>query len=157
MRVPVRLLFIPCVCGVVALAVRAQVTSPQPATKPATVSSAPADNARLRALLTEKRDTLRQIEDVRRAERQQGAGTAEDLLRASLAVVDADLDLARTARERIAFCEKRVQLRKQLEDIAEAQRKSAGLSFEELQRVRIDRMDAEIALEREHAAANAVR
>jgi len=154
MKPSVRFSLVIGVVCLIALAVRGQVTAPRPSTKPAPSKSAPADNARLRALLTEKRDALRQIEESRRSDHQQGIDNQEHLIRASLAVIDADLDLAQTPNERVALCEKRVRLRRELESFVQAQRQAGVGTLVELQQAKVDRLDAEIALERERDAAS---
>jgi hypothetical protein len=69
-------------------------------------------------------------------------------------VIDADLDLAQTPNERVALCEKRVRLRREWESVIEGQRQAGGGTVVELQQAKVDRLDAEIALERERNAAN---
>ena len=107
-----------------------------------------ADAPRLRVLLTQKRDLLQQIETDRRAQYAAGTTTTEQVERASIAVIEADL-VARSRRERIALRQKRVDIAAKMEQEAQARSKAAVITPAELQEAQLARLEAEIALERE--------
>jgi hypothetical protein len=105
-------------------------------------------SARLRALLDEKVKLLKEIEQGVRAMRADGTAGPVEVQRAVIAVIRADLERNHTKAERIALRQKWVEAAKELEQAAESAVRQ-GMSRSDLFQARIDRIEAEIGLERE--------
>ncbi len=102
----------------------------------------------LRKLLIERRDTLRTIEESRAALRKVGRGNYVELFRAVMARLEAELDLADSKAERIATLEKKLEETKKLERMVQKRLKKGAANELEVLRIRVERVEAEIALER---------
>ena len=108
-----------------------------------------AETPKVTALLTERRDLLRQMEQVYVAQYRSGQGSLEELQRASRAAIRADLDLPHSRAERIALFGKLVEQTQTYEKMAE-QRVSVGTALKtEATEARVAHLEAEIDLERE--------
>jgi len=103
----------------------------------------------LRDLLTQKRALLQQVETDREAEYRAGAATTEQVEQAAIAVIQADLEMARTRQERIALHQKWVEITTKIEKMATARYRAATTTQTPLREAQIARIEAEIALERE--------
>ena len=99
-------------------------------------------------LLIERRDTLRSIEDLHKRQIQSGAGGYVELIRATMARLEAELDLADSNEERIATLEKKLEETKKLERMVQERLKNGAANELEILRIRVERLEAEIALER---------
>ena len=108
-----------------------------------------AEDPRLRALMTQKRDLLRQLETDREAQFQVGTATTEQVEKAVIAVIQADLELAQTRRERIALRQKSVDVATKIEESTAVRYRAATVTQTEWQEAQLARLEAEIALERE--------
>jgi outer membrane protein TolC len=109
------------------------------------------DKSKLRALLKERVEILR--ENVERAKQLQEQGTAgpDVLWQANNRLYKAELELCENTKDRIAVLEKIANSYKQMEDRMTQLQKKGVTSQEEVREARLNRLEAEIALEREKA------
>ena len=73
------------------------------------------------------------------------------MLQANQRVLKAELELAKTDKERFAIHEKQVEVAKQIEELAEQHFKAGVARQVDVLNARADRLEAEIALERAKA------
>ena len=85
------------------------------------------ETSAVRKLLIERRDTLRSIEDLHKRQIQSGAGGYVELIRATMARLEAELDLADSNEERIATLEKKLEETKKLERMVQERLKKGVL------------------------------
>jgi RNA polymerase sigma factor (sigma-70 family) len=107
-----------------------------------------AKESRVRALLNERLKILRARADRLRELHAQHAASADLVRQADLRVLRAELELCETDRERIAVHEKIVGIYKAIEDDARKLQQRAVVSSEVIQDATLNRLEAEIALER---------
>ncbi|HVK03425.1 MAG TPA: hypothetical protein VM490_08115 [Armatimonadaceae bacterium] len=127
----------------------AAVTVPPPAAPAAT---SPAAEARLRELLTERRNILR--EAFEQAGRRYAAGQVgiEERHRAEIAALLAEVDLTRSVAERIAVREAVLKLATEMERLARARFAQGQIRREAMTEATLGRVEAQVALGREKAA-----
>jgi RNA polymerase sigma factor (sigma-70 family) len=114
-----------------------------------------ARESRVRTLLQERLKILRARADRLRLMQEQNAASAGEVRRADLRVLQAELELCETDRERIAVHEKIVGIYKAIEDRARVLQQQNAVSSEEIQDAILNRLEAEIALERVKEKVNA--
>ena len=105
--------------------------------------------AKLKALLGQRLELFRQMEQSVRAGQSAGAANFVDVQRAAIAVIRADLDLNHSRAERIALQRRLVDATRTIEKAAESEVKQGGATRESLIQARIARIEAQIGLERE--------
>jgi RNA polymerase sigma factor (sigma-70 family) len=107
------------------------------------------DTPKLRKLLKDRLDVVRQLaEGVKRLHRQ-GAASQEQVWQADLRVNKAELDLCETPKERIAVLEKIVKVHEEMEERIAALAKQGVSSSEAVTEAKLSRLEAQIAVERE--------
>jgi outer membrane protein TolC len=116
-----------------------------------------AKDSRLKELLREKVAALK--ENAALVEKAQGPGgaTPEQVLQAHRAVLDAELELCDTDKERIAVLEKTVALTKTQEETVRELMKKGAVTASAVIAARVRRLDAEIMLERTKARLQSQR
>ena len=106
-------------------------------------------SSQLRALLKERVNLLRRnVERVKQLHEQQAAGQ-DAVWQANLRLYKAELDLCGTTKERIAVLEKIVNVYKEMEDRLTQLISQGAASQEVIDDAKLNRLEAEIALERE--------
>ncbi len=110
------------------------------------------ESARITALMTERRDLLREREQLALAQYRQGLCNMEALYRASRDAIQADLDLARTHTERLAQLQQWVDKTQEIEKIVEQSNKVGTALKTDVLEARAAHLEAEIELERERKA-----
>jgi RNA polymerase sigma factor (sigma-70 family) len=119
---------------------------------------APGKNSKVEQLLKERLAALRDIAaETEHRFKKTGTVPFEDLIQAKLAVLKAELDLCQSAKERIAIHEKIVALARELEAVADARFKAGRVPPGDLLKAKVNRLEAEIDLEREKAREAAER
>jgi hypothetical protein len=111
---------------------------------------------KLKALLDERLRLRKEIEQGVRAMQADGTAGPVEVQRAVLGVIQADLEREHTKAERITLRQKWVEAARIIEQAAE-HAVSQGLSSSELMEARIDRIEAEIGLERERLTLDSNR
>jgi len=127
----------------------------QPAATPPAKTRAPRlDEAsqKINALQKERRDTLQQLVKLVQQRHRAGAVSSEAVLRASLKLNQAELDLAENRQRRIAVRKETVELLRRLEKTAKQRFEIGAGSQDEVLEARAARLQAEIELLREHSA-----
>src|SRR5262249_8036979 len=114
-----------------------------------------AKDSRLKELLKEKVAALKEAAALAEKAHQSGAAPLEQVQQANRAVLDAELELCDTDKERVAVLEKIVALTKQQEEQARELEKKSALPAGAVIAARVRRIDAEIALERARARQQA--
>jgi outer membrane protein TolC len=111
-------------------------------------------DAKVQKLLKERLALLKQIVDETEKAFRMGNGVSvEDFLRAQQAYHKAELELCETDKERIAILEKLVTLAMENERVVSAQVASGSVPHSAVLTASVNRLDAEIALERARAKA----
>jgi|SRR5579872_1594748 len=101
------------------------------------------------ALMTERRDLLRQMERLYLAQYRNGQGSLQDLNRATKEAILADLELPHSRAERIRLRQEWVDRTAEFEKLAE-QRLTVGTAMQtEVYEARVAHIDAEIDFARE--------
>jgi RNA polymerase sigma factor (sigma-70 family) len=114
--------------------------------------------SKVRTLLKERLDLLKKIAAaLEKVYERSGTVKLEELAQAKIAVLKAELELCQSARERVAIHEKMVALTEDLVRFAESRYQSGQLPVWELLQARVNRLDAQIELERARAAAGRSR
>jgi hypothetical protein len=109
----------------------------------------PAGEAKIRALLKERLAALKQIvEEIEKSHKAGGGISLDDVLQARLACYHAELDLCETDKERIAVLEKMLALAKESERMISARFDLGSVPHTAVLAARVNRLEAEIALER---------
>lgn len=103
----------------------------------------------VKKLLTERRDTFRAIEELIRRRHEGGTVGPEEVVRASLPRLDAELELANSAQARLALREKQVQVARKLEEFVIRRFEVETVTELEVLHARAMRLKVEVALERE--------
>ena len=106
----------------------------------------------VKRLLAERVDTFRSIEETFRQQHEAGHVSTDEVHRAVLDRLEAELDLADTKQARIPFLEKQVEEAKALEGIVRKRQKVASASDLDVLRAKAFRLNFEVALERERAS-----
>jgi hypothetical protein len=99
---------------------------------------------RIRKLQVERRDALKAEVEARQQEFDAGRGTLESLLKTSGFLLEAELDLATTAQQRIAAHAAHLKLAKEIEENTEARYNAGQVKVADLYQARAARMKAEI-------------
>jgi len=107
----------------------------------------------LKQLLLQRRNTLRSVEEMLRERHRHGTVALEDVVRATIARVESELELADSKQARIALLQKQVEEAKKLEDMENRRLKVNTVSKLEVLRARALRLKFEIALEREKGSS----
>ena len=103
----------------------------------------------LQSLLTERRDTLRQIVNLVESYYKQGNETLGNVIKARNDLLDAELNIANTHAERIRIRKEQVKNYRELEDGLTARHTSGEITSFEILVAKAMRLDAEIQLLRE--------
>jgi hypothetical protein len=111
----------------------------------------PTPNQEVHALLKERLDVLKEIQTRTARRFQNGQGSKGELLEINLRVLKAELDLCATDEERIAVHEKIVAGLKEIEQQAGELVKQGAADAGSVLEARLNRLEAEIALERARA------
>ena len=105
---------------------------------------------KLNSVLTERRDTLRQIVNIVESRRSQGDETIDNVIKARNELLDAELDIAKTRAERVRIREEQVKNFRNLENVLTRRHESGGeITNVEVLVAKAVRLEAEIALLRE--------
>jgi RNA polymerase sigma factor (sigma-70 family) len=104
--------------------------------------------ARLKALLQQRLALLKQIAAETEQAARQGSVPLQEVLRAKRAVLQAELDLCESDKERLVVHEKGVVLAKEFEQLVEKYFKAGTVPHADLLSAQAQRLEAEIALER---------
>jgi len=121
-------------------------------TPPPLKSPSAEDQKKLQALLTERRDVLKEAFEARWKHVKGGVGfVSGDLLDASFLLLQAELELIDKSDDRIGAHEKHVKQMKEMEDITEAQAKNGKIRGDAYKQVQGLRLAAEIDMLREKA------
>jgi hypothetical protein len=108
----------------------------------------PAPNQKVQALLKERLPILKEVQNRADKRYQTGQGSKGELLQTTLRVLKAQLDLCATDMERIAVHENMVAVLMAIEQQAEELAKRRAADVGTLLEARLNRLEAEIALER---------
>jgi hypothetical protein len=111
----------------------------------------PASNQKVQALLKERLGILKEMQTRAETRHRSGHASRGELLQINLRVLKAELELCATDKERIAVHEKMVDVLKAIEQLAEKLVKQSAADAATLQEARLNRLEAEIALERARA------
>src|SRR5262249_18406380 len=115
-----------------------------------------AGSAQVRALLEERLKALKTIaSETEQAFTSSGRIPFEELVKAKVQVLLGELDLCNTDKERIEILEKIVGHAKELEQVVDANFTAGRTPHVDLLKAQVDRLNAEIALERARARAAA--
>jgi hypothetical protein len=106
-------------------------------------------NPKLQALLKERLETLREMVEAAKQLYKENAADQGVVRQANLRVYKAELDMAETAKDRIAVLEKIADVYKEEEDSVSRLAKRGMAAQGVVREARISRLEAEIALERE--------
>lgn len=109
-------------------------------------------SAAIKRLLSQRRDTLREIVELAEAQYRDGRGQQRDVFRAAESLIDAELDLATDKAERIALRERRLDIMKRMEEHTRARREVAAVNNAEVLAATAERLKAEIELLQERAS-----
>ncbi len=109
------------------------------------------DDSKLRGLLKERLEAVRKLADGVKRLHKQGAVTQEAVRQADVRVYKAELDLCDTPKERIAVLEKIAKVYEEVEDQLTAHAKQGAASSESVIEAKLNRLEAQIAVERERA------
>ncbi len=115
------------------------------------VAAADATDARIKALLEERRATLQAIASVTARECENGLASPSQLREADKAVLRAELDLCDTDKERVAVVEKILRLAQAQERETEEAGKAGRAFPKDALKAKADRLGVEIELERAKA------
>jgi RNA polymerase sigma factor (sigma-70 family) len=108
-------------------------------------------NSKLQSLLKERVDILRKNAESIKRLHEQGAAGSDAVGQANLRLYKAELDLCETTKDRIAVLEKIANVYKEIEDHLIPLKKQGAVSSDAMQDAKLNRLEAEIALEREKA------
>ena len=109
------------------------------------------DNDKVRALLKQRLDLLRKNTDRLRQAHREGTVSEESVRHAELRLYKAELDLCETRQARIDVLNKIVSVYQEMEERMAQQVKQGVVAPEVVNEATINRLEAEIALEREKA------
>src|SRR5262249_40181514 len=108
-------------------------------------------NPRVKALLKERHATLEEVTAVISVEYRNARATRSQVLEATRAARNAELDLCDTDRERVAVLEKMLAEARDYEKSVETDRQAARATRSAALKATADRLEVEIALERARA------
>ncbi|QDU36157.1 hypothetical protein Mal4_04400 [Maioricimonas rarisocia] len=103
---------------------------------------------RLQALLTERRDTLRELLEVVTLRHQQGLASIDELVRTRSVVIDAELELAKTRADRLSLLQQQVDNLRELEELTRKRYESSQIPLGPTLTAKAARLAAAIDLER---------
>jgi RNA polymerase sigma factor (sigma-70 family) len=112
----------------------------------------PTTESKVRTLLKERLAAVRQLADRVKELHKRGAAAVEAVRQADLRVFKAELELCETDKERVAVHEKIVRVFKDVEDRVAQLHKQGTAAEGEVLEAKLNRLDAEIALERARSA-----
>lgn len=104
------------------------------------------------SLLKERRDVLKQLVKLAKERHREGAEPADNVIRASLALLEAELELARSRRERVEIHKQAIALLRELEKMADLRFRAGTARKDVVLRAKASRLEAEIQLLREESA-----
>ena len=124
--------------------------APAPADNPAgqQAGAQTAKESKIRALLKERLTILRERASALREQYKSGVAALEPVQEADLRVYRAELDLCESDKERVAVHEKIVAVLREIEQRVAALHKGAAVSAADVTDAKLNRLEAEIALER---------
>lgn len=100
-------------------------------------------------LFKEREDTLKKLVDFARIKYDQGVGSLQSLNAAEKQLLDARLESATNPRERIEILESQLRLAINREEVIAKKVKVAAAAPTDLMEAKVDRLNAQIALQRE--------
>lgn len=118
------------------------------------VAAGQADNAKIKQLLQERLATLKEVVKVATQDYQAGKVSFDRVSKATNDLLNAELELCQTDKERIAVFEKLVATAKDNETSAKARFKAGVALQSDVLLATASRLDAEIALERAKSKAS---
>ena len=123
---------------------------PAPADSPAgqQAGAQAAKESKVRTLLKERLTILRERASALREQYKSGVAALEPVQEADLRVYRAELDLCESDKERVAVHEKIVAVLREIEQRVAALHKGAAVSAADVTDAKLNRLEAEIALER---------
>ena len=106
---------------------------------------------KLATLLTQRRDTLRQLVDAVTEEYRQGRSGFESVAHATDQLIDAELELAKDAKDRVAILQRRVALMKDLFTMVNTRFKAGQVTQAQVLAAKAALLKSQIQLVREQA------
>ncbi len=113
----------------------------------------PAQDVEVRALLQKRVAVLQAMADLAAQRHEQKTASLEEVQRAKLRVLQAELDLRENEKERIEIHQKIVAIHQSIADRVAALQAAGQASQEDLSEAQLHVLDAQIALKREEAKA----
>lgn len=107
--------------------------------------------AKIQDLQKKRLATLEKIVTYSKKAYESGQGSIESLIQASQQLAKAELDVAKTAKQRLAIHNKLLELAKEFEAVAEQRYKAGRIPIVEMLKARANRIEVEITLEKEKA------
>ncbi len=128
------------------LTLQAKAPGPAAVTPPKTGKDPldPATRAKIRKLQIERRDTLKKAVEARQREYMAGRGTLDLLLEMSRLLLQAELDVATTARQRVEAHAAYLELAREVDKVGEARVQAGRMTTADLYQGRATRLEAEI-------------
>ena len=108
-------------------------------------------NGKVKELQKERLATLKTLSDLTVKDYKSGRVSFDRVHQAMRAVLDAELEMCESDKERVTILEEAVKLAKEYETIAEAQYKTGKVTQSDVLMAKVNRLDTEIALERVNA------
>lgn len=136
-------------CAVIAICLGMTLLAP-----PVQSQQPAAQSNRLLALQVERRDTLRELHDVIASRYQQGQASIDELIRIRSTVLEAELPLAATKRERLILLEQQVDNFRELEEITQQRFEAGQTPSGPALSAKAARLAAEIDLEQERLSSD---
>lgn len=112
-------------------------------------------DAKIKELLKERLDVRKGLVEGTKAAYLLGKTTYAELAQANSRLTTAELELCTTDKERVAVLEQAVAIAKDYEKVAEQQYKAAQATHASVLNAKVNRLEAEIALERTKAKLSA--
>jgi outer membrane protein TolC len=117
------------------------------------LAAAEQKDGKVKELLKERLATLKTLADLTVNDYKAGRVSFDRVHQAMRAVLDAELELCESAKERVTILEQAVKLAKEFETVAEAQFRIGKVTQSDVLLAKVNRLDTEIALERAKAAS----
>ena len=106
---------------------------------------------KLETLLTQRRDTLQQLVEVVTEEYRQGKTGFESVARATDQLIDAELELAKNPKDRVAILQRRVELMKDLFAMVDTRFEAGQVTQAQVLAAKAALLQSQIQLVREQA------
>ncbi|MBI3864954.1 MAG: TolC family protein [Planctomycetia bacterium] len=132
----------------VGLALFASADAAEPAPSSADAAPSKRTDGKLKELLNERLATVREMASQATKEYQAGQAPFSRVHQATMAVLNAELEMCESDKERMAVLEKTVGLTKENEKNTEQRYKSGEAGVSDVLLAKTDRLEAEIGLER---------